>query len=312
MSDSSQNNRADKIIANQGGPQYANEGDVYENAGNGTQNNTTGNVFVGGRAGDIATGGSKITKRKFRFSPLVFLGHAVRAHPAVATVTVLIVGGAVVTGTVILPHAKAQGAPRPTAATITVPARAPTHSAAPAAGPGSDFSWPQAGGGPARTGYQAGETRIGSADVTKLTLKRTYQTTAGGGGVSEPLIANGILYVDQGSLLDAFDATGVAGCSDVPVTCVPLWTASTEGFDAMTVAAGDVFVTDSGGVQAFNAAGTTNCSGTPKVCSSLWATSILSSTGPAFSPGSGSPVVVNGVLYVPGNGDGYPISQGGA
>jgi hypothetical protein len=61
----------------------------------------------------------------------------------------------------------------------------------------------------------------------------------------------------------------------------------------MTVADGKVFVTSQTGVQAFDAAGTRNCSGTPKICMPLWASG--GSTG-----ASGTPVVANGVLYVPG------------
>jgi outer membrane protein assembly factor BamB len=80
----------------------------------------------------------------------------------------------------------------------------------------------------------------------------------------------------------------------------------------MAIANGDVFVTDAEGVQAFDAAGSTNCSGTPKVCAPLWATSTRTSTGPAFTPGPGSPVVVGGMLYVPGYGDGRALSSGGA
>jgi hypothetical protein len=267
-----------------------------------------GSVNVGGNTGDIATGGSKIDKRKFRFSPFIFLGHAAKqavAHPAVTVIT-LVVGAGAVSGGLVLTH---KGTPKAalSSAASTVPA--PAHAAVPIQL--SDASWPQLGGGPARTGYQPGETRIGPGNVSKLALKRTYQTSAGGGSVSAPLIANGILYVDVGNRLDAFDATGAAGCSDTPTTCTPLWTAPTAYFGGMTVADGNVFVTDQEGVQAFDAAGTTNCSGTPKVCTPLWATSTNTATGPGFLPG-GSPVLAGGVLYVPGYGDGMVPSQGGA
>ena len=80
----------------------------------------------------------------------------------------------------------------------------------------------------------------------------------------------------------------------------------------MAVADGDVFVTDAEGVQAYDATGSKNCSGTPKVCAPLWATSVNEATGPGFSPGGGSPVVANGILYVPGYGDGGAPSAGGA
>jgi outer membrane protein assembly factor BamB len=169
-------------------------------------------------------------------------------------------------------------------------------------------AWPQLHYGQDRTGYQPDETRIGTSNVGRLTQARTYHAAA---GLSAPLIANGILYVDTGTLY-AFDATGAARCSAAPVACTPLWTAPTAYFHGMTIAGGDVYVTDGEGVQAFDAAGSKNCSGTPKVCAPLWATSTHTSTGPAFTPGPGWPVFANGVLYVPGYGDGLPLSTGGA
>ena len=181
-------------------------------------------------------------------------------------------------------------------------ARAQAGASAPSPG------WPQLHYGSDRTGYQPNETRIGTGNASQLAQARTYHAAA---NLSAPLIANGILYVDTGTLY-AFDATGAADCSAAPVACTPLWTAPTAYFDGMTIANGDVFVTDAEGVQAFDAAGSKNCSGTPKVCAPLWATSTHTSTGPAFTPGSGSPVVAGGVLYVPGYGDGLPLSTGGA
>ena len=162
--------------------------------------------------------------------------------------------------------------------------------------------------GPGRTGYQPNETQIGTGNVGRLAQARTYRAAA---NPSAPLIANGVLYVDTGTLY-AFDATGAANCSAAPAACTPLWTAPTAYFHGMTIANGDVYVSDGEGIQAFDAAGSKNCSGTPKVCVPLWATSTHSSTGPAFTPGSGSPVVAGGVLYVPGYGDGLPLSTGGA
>jgi hypothetical protein len=169
--------------------------------------------------------------------------------------------------------------------------------------------WSQLGHGPDRTGYQPDETTIGPGNVGSLTAARTYAT---GGSPSPPLIVDGILYADRGNQLQAFDATGMTDCSTAPVKCTPLWTAATAYFDGMAIANGEVFVTDGEGVQAFDAAGSTDCSGTPAVCSPLWATSTHEDTGPAFAPGSGSPVVANGVLYVPGYGDGLALASGGA
>lgn len=171
--------------------------------------------------------------------------------------------------------------------------------------------WPQLHYGPARTGYQPNETKIGPGNVGKLSQARIYPTN---GSPSAPLVANGILYVATNQLY-AFDATGATHCSASPTTCTPLWTAPVAYFDGMTVADGKVFVTDGEGVQAYDAAGKKNCtvSGGAKTCKPLWATSTHTTTGPGFTPGEGgSPVVANGVLYVPGYGDGLPLSQGGA
>jgi len=181
-------------------------------------------------------------------------------------------------------------------------AQAQAGAAAPSPG------WPQLHYGPDRAGYQPSETQIGTGNVSRLAQARTYRAAA---NLSAPLIANGVLYVDTGTLY-AFDATGAANCSAAPVACTPLWTAPTAYFHGMTIANGHVYVTDGEGIQAFDAAGSKNCSGTPKVCAPLWATSTHSWTGPEFTPGSGWPVFANGVLYVPGYGDGLPLSTGGA
>ena len=174
----------------------------------------------------------------------------------------------------------------------------------------TNTSWPQNSYGPDRNGYQPNETTIGTANVGTLALVRTYK--AASGGASSPLIANGILYEVIAGTLYAFDATGSTNCSGAPTTCTPLWTAPAAYFYGMTIANGDVFVSDGEGVQAYDAVGSTSCSGTPKVCKPLWQTSTNTGSGPGFSSGSGSPVVTNGVLYVPGYGDGLAPNLGGA
>ena len=163
------------------------------------------------------------------------------------------------------------------------------------AGTNGPASWPQLHYGPDRTGYQPNETSIGPGNVGSLSQARTYA------GDTSPLIANGVLYVATNKLYAYDDATGAT-----------LWTAPAAYFDGMAIAGGVVFVTDAEGVQAYDAAGVINCSGTPKVCAPLWATSTNEATGPGFTPGSGSPVVANGILYVPGYGDGIAPSAGGA
>jgi len=263
-----------------------------------SQRGGDGAVFAGRDIiGDVATSGGSIRKHRFQiFLPFFFLGHAAKqmaTHWVVTTVTVVVVAGGVSAG-IALTHKKPD-APAPTAsASATTTARAlPALSAA---------GWSQLHGDAARTGYQADETLIGAGNVSKLAQTGTYATN---GNVTAPLIANGILYVATNRLY-AFAAAGATGCSAAPATCTPLWTASTANFYGMTIAGGDIFVTDGEGVQAFDATGSENCTGTPKVCSPLWVTSTL------FSPGLGSPAVANGVLYVPGTGDGAAPDVGGA
>lgn len=258
-----------------------------------------GSFNVGGNfTGDIATGGSKIDKRRYRFFlPPVLFGHALKAattHWVVTTVTVVVVVGGASTGLALAHKGANTPAPSPTTSVVSAPP--------------SGASWSQLQGSPARTGDQPDETRIGTGNVSKLAQVRTYKTN---GESTAPLIANGILYVATNRLY-AFDASGAAGCSAAPASCTPLWTAPTAYIQGMAIANGRVFVTDAEGIQAYDAAGSENCSGTPKVCVPLWATSTNIATGPGFSSGPGSPVAANGVLYVPGYVDGTASNSGGA
>jgi hypothetical protein len=260
-------------------------------------------IIIGGdNSGDIATDNAKIDKRRFRFFlPPVAFNHVVQQVTThwVVSVTVVVAIGGTSAGLALAHKGANTPASSPTVAT-SAPAVAPPQQAS--------VDWGALQGGPARTGAQSDETRIGTGNVGKLSPVRTYKTNFGS---TAPLIANGILYVATNQLY-AFDATGATNCSAAPATCTPLWTASAANIHGMAVANGDVFITDGEGVQAFSAAGSENCSGTPKVCAPLWATSTNTATGPGFTPGLGSPVVANGVLYVPGYGDGIAPSLGGA
>jgi PQQ-like domain len=264
---------------------------AYQRSGRGS---TAGNVGSINNSREVYVGVGKVDKRKFRFSPVVLFGHAFSAHPVVTSVVTLVVlAGGGVTGGVVLAHKAGAHAAAPPPVVVPV---------------ASSGDWGQADNGPDRTGNQPDESRIGTGNVGKLALARSYRA---GPNASAPLISGGILYVDNGTLY-AFDATGARGCSATPAACTPLWTAPTADFTSLAVADGAVFVTDQDGVQAFSAAGTRGCSGSPKVCVPLWATSINVSTGLGFTPGRGSPVVAGGVLYVPGYGDGLVPSKGGA
>jgi hypothetical protein len=274
-------------------------------ADHGSSNAGRDNIHIGDYVGrDKIT---KVTKKKTSFFlPPVFFGHALKAvttHWVVSTVTVVVAVGGVTTGVALTHKGTNTPAPTPTASHVVTP----MHSAAPLSQ--SSVSWGALQGGPARTGAQSDETRIGTANVGKLAPVRTYKTN---GQPTAPLIVNGVLYVATNQLY-AFDAAGATNCSAAPTTCTPLWTAPAAYIDGMAIANGKVFVTDAEGVQAYDAAGSENCSGTPKVCAPLWATgaNTNTSTGHEFMPGHGSPVVANGVLYVPGGGGATP-SVGGA
>jgi outer membrane protein assembly factor BamB len=127
-----------------------------------------------------------------------------------------------------------------------------------------------------------------------------WRTTAIGTDVrSSAAVANGVLYVgsDDGNLY-AFDTRGKQDCSaGSPVTCTPLWKATTGGpiWSSPAVAGGIAYVGDSGDGQlyAFDAAGNTNCSGDPKTCTPLW----TAATGGLLLSLS-SPAIANGVAYI--------------
>lgn len=90
----------------------------------------------------------------------------------------------------------------------------------------------------------------------------------------------------------------------------PLWASAARQHPpagpSLTVANGVVYITSAnGGIDACDAAGSRNCSvsGAVKTCTPLWQDVTCFTTG-------GSPVIVNGVLFVnaPGNGDVYAFS----
>ena len=92
------------------------------------------------------------------------------------------------------------------------------------------------------------------------------------------------------------------GCTGIPKTCAPLWTAITAGAvtTSPAVANGVVYigVTDPsagviphGFVYAFDASGTSGCSSTPKRCAPLWSARTVGAI-------TASPAVANGMLYI--------------
>jgi outer membrane protein assembly factor BamB len=119
--------------------------------------------------------------------------------------------------------------------------------------------------------------------------------------MSSPAIAHGVAYVgsNDGNLY-AFDATGTTGCSGMPKTCTPLWTATGGGPSSPSVANGVVYTGSMNFQQtafdafAFDAAGATGCSGTPKTCTPLW----TASTSTLSSGVASSIAIANGAVYV--------------
>ena len=122
------------------------------------------------------------------------------------------------------------------------------------------------------------------------------------GTISSPAVAGGVVYIaDYSGTLYAFDATGAQGCSGVPTTCAPLWTASAAGIissSSPVVSGGRVFVgSEDDRLYAFDAAGATNCGETPRTCQPLWT---ATTGGDIFS----TPAVAGGAVIV-GSADGF-------
>ena len=127
----------------------------------------------------------------------------------------------------------------------------------------------------------------------------TVPLSAGDAPSHAPAVANGRVYVGNA----VYDASGTANCAGTPRVCDPLWRVAGDG-PFPVVANGLEFVggarSPSGDVlrlHAFDATGTSQCTGrTPIVCAPLW-------TVDPGGPTSGSPAIVNGVLYVSTQGD---------
>jgi hypothetical protein len=136
-----------------------------------------------------------------------------------------------------------------------------------------------------------GTTGCGGTPIMCTPLWTASLGSAGGSFNYNVAVAKGVLYVNGGPGLEAFDAAGHTNCSGSPVVCQPLWQASVDWANGVpTVANGTVFVTVQGGdLEAFDASGATNCSGSPQVCSPIWVSHILSA--------SAAITVSNGIAY---------------
>ena len=85
----------------------------------------------------------------------------------------------------------------------------------------------------------------------------------------QPMIHDGIVYVNVHGVLHAYDADGSSGCTGSPLVCTPLWTAPGDTY----VTIGDGVVVVSGGWYAavYEAGDGTagSCGGSPKSCQPL-------------------------------------------
>lgn len=117
-----------------------------------------------------------------------------------------------------------------------------------------------------------------------------------------PVVANGLVYVNGSSSTYVFDAAGNTNCSGTPKVCQPLWSNVELGPSGLTespsgsptVANGTLYVSYGTEFGAFDAAGNTGCSGTPKTCLPLWTSGLVNTDFYAFAESMGR-------LYVSAN-----------
>lgn len=131
-----------------------------------------------------------------------------------------------------------------------------------------------------KSGYNPTEAEVDPGNAGGL---HEEWASAAIGNLAEPIVSGATVYVG-GASLSAFATNGVDGCSGVPTTCAPLWTAAAGGQPFL--ANGRLFVASPAAVRAYDPAGVTNCAGSPKVCQPLW----------TATPGVSQPTVVGDVL----------------
>ena len=123
-----------------------------------------------------------------------------------------------------------------------------------------------------------------------------WTANAATGFSSNPVYANGVIYVTTTSGLEAFDAAGAVNCTGNPKVCSPLWTTSVQG-ESVSIANGIAYLADAGtqAIYALDATGTANCAGTPKVCSPLWQ---FQTDLPTLSFVPDYPVISGGTVFI--------------
>ena len=83
----------------------------------------------------------------------------------------------------------------------------------------------------------------------------TYAITSGPSfPLPQPTIANGVLYSSDNASLDAFDATGRAGCVHATHVCSALWTATPHANGPIEVVGGTLYDQGDAGITAFQLA----------------------------------------------------------
>ena len=135
--------------------------------------------------------------------------------------------------------------------------------------------WSMYAFGPAHTSYNPTESAVGVDNVNSLQEAWTAVLGAAQGGSVAPVTSRGVVYATSDVSpfeLEAFDARGSTGCSGVPKTCTPRWTATMIGAaDSLQVSNRLVYVTTHAGrLLVFDAAGKKGCTDTPKTCTALW------------------------------------------
>jgi outer membrane protein assembly factor BamB len=161
----------------------------------------------------------------------------------------------------------------------------------------SACDWPMFRYGPARTGFNPSETRLGIGNVGQL--REVWSADLGTGSVAQhasaAVVGRTVYMGGSDGLLHVLDAASGA----------LLWTGVGQplvglgpDLSSPSVTAGTVFAGSgtAGQVNAWDAAGTIGCSGTPKTCQPL---------SSFFANGNfpSSPVDVNGVLYAAATGE---------
>jgi len=139
------------------------------------------------------------------------------------------------------------------------------------------------------SGYNPTDTEIGVAEISGVTVELTAAVT--GTSTTVPVVSGSTVVVTTsgaGGGVRAYDLSG-SGCSGVPLTCTPLWTAASGSTVRQAIVAdGSVIVGVGNDLHAYDVAGLAGCGGTPVVCQPEW----------TAAGWAGSVIAANGLAYV--------------